>query len=106
MSLFGGLFVFCNDFEKGSFFSLISTDVISQTTKLCFLFAHSLYLLMAFCLFVWEQLVLRDFEWCIRGRVVTISDLKEVLKAKTEAKDRQKGCAEENYSWEHPVRQQ
>lgn len=46
------------------------------------------------------------------GRVVTISDLKEVLKAKTEEKDRQKGGEERSYhgesyhSWECPVRQQ
>lgn len=55
---------------------------------------------------------MQDLEWCIRGRVVTISDLKEVLKAKTEEKDRQKGGEERSYhgdsyySWERSVKQQ
>lgn len=46
-----------------------------------------------------------------KGRVITISDLKEVLKAKTEEKDRQKGGKGRSYheshlSWECPVKQQ
>lgn len=46
-----------------------------------------------------------------KGRVITISDLKEVLKAKTEEKDRQKGGKgrsyhESHFSWECPVKQQ
>ena len=49
----------------------------------------------------------------IRGRVVTVSDLKEVLRARTEEKDRQRGSKERSYhgesycySWECPVQQQ
>lgn len=47
-----------------------------------------------------------------KGRVVTISDLKEVLKAKTEETDRQRRGKESSYheescsSWERPVKQQ
>lgn len=94
MSLFGGLFVFCNDYKKIPFFPLISTDVISDTTELWKLFYIS-SVPVSFFVFVFfflslKQLVLQDLERCIRGRVVTISDLKEVLKAKTEEKDRQK----------------
>lgn len=62
------------------FFPLISTDVISETTEL----GLCLLIPCIFFYFSWEQLVLQDFEWCIMGRVITISDLKEVLKAKTE----------------------
>lgn len=36
-----------------------------------------------------------------KGRVVTISDLKEVLKAKTEETAKRQG--ESYYSWERPV---
>lgn len=56
---------------------------------------------------------MQDLEWCVRGRVVTVSDLKEVLKAKMkEEKDRQKGGEERSYhgesyhSQECPVKQQ
>jgi len=54
--------------------------VISETTEL----GLCLLIPCIFFYFSWEQLVLQDFEWCIMGRVITISDLKEVLKAKTE----------------------
>lgn len=46
-----------------------------------------------------------------KGRVITISDLKEVLKAKTDKKDRQKGgmersCHKEgHYTWKCPLKQ-
>lgn len=98
MSLFGGLFVVFAMTIKRFLFSRFSTDVISETTELGIMFYVCSFPVSFFNFFFsWEQLVLQDFEWCIRGRVVTISDLKEVLKAKTEEKDRQKGG--EMLSW-------
>lgn len=66
---------------------------------------------MGFCFFVpWELFGLLDLELCRRGRVITITDLKEVLKAKTEEKEKQKGGEERSrrgeslYSWDCPVK--
>lgn len=88
--------------------------MISETTELGTMFYICLFPVSFFWFLYFSlgQLVLQDLEWCIGGKVVTISDLKEVLKAKTEEKDRQKGgeerCyhGESYYSWECPVKQQ
>lgn len=67
MSLFRGLFVFAMN-TKRFFFSLISTDVISDATELrimFFIFVHSLYLFFIF--FSCKQLVLQDLERCMGG---------------------------------------
>lgn len=54
---------------------------------------------------------MQDLEQCIRRRVVTISDLKEVLRAKTAEMDRLKASEERSYqgesyySWEYTVKQ-
>lgn len=83
------------------FFSLNSTDVISETTELGIMFYICSFPVsfLIFFYFPWEQLVLQDLEWCIRGRVVTISDLREVLKAKTEEKGQTERRQGEILSW-------
>lgn len=100
MSLFRGLFVFFAMTTK-RFFSLNSTDVISETTELGIMFYICSFPVsfLIFFYFPWEQLVLQDLEWCIRGRVVTISDLREVLKAKTEEKGQTERRQGEILSW-------
>lgn len=62
---------------------------------LCLFIAFFLFFGLVY--FSRELLVLQDLEWCIRGRVVTVSDLKEVLRAKTEEKDRRTGSKERSY---------
>lgn len=72
----------------------------------CFVFDRYIFLYYSR-----EQLVFAGPLMVSKGRVITISDLKEVLKAKTEEKDRQKGGKgrsyhESHFSWECPVKQQ
>lgn len=96
--------------------TIISADVISETAELrrfmlvCFLYLF-FFSFGFFLNFSWGQLVLQDLEQCIRRRVVTISDLKEVLRAKTAEMDRLKASEERSYqgesyySWEYTVKQ-